>query len=242
MCSSMLNHGRCDNELCNFAHSEAELRATDDFFKMKMCNFAAVGRCKFGSACRFAHSKDELRHQKEQQQEVVAESNEPQSQLSRFSFVHQMAPLWSEGMAPLPQDGFLDSPSCFVESPRSSNREAAPTALPSSGGSEATDSSFDNNPPWAELDTQKQSNDHCLAAGVAHREAPVKQVNHPQTNTCLGHLAQIPSQHCPDMVGRQTIQGYVPVLFWAPMPWAPMHEGTPSADASETLATATNSA
>jgi hypothetical protein len=61
MCKTMTELGSCTDPTCRFAHNEAQLRATHGFFKMKMCGFAQSGRCKNGDACRFAHSREELR-------------------------------------------------------------------------------------------------------------------------------------------------------------------------------------
>lgn len=149
-----------------------------------------------------------------------------------------MAPLWSEGTAPRADDGFLDSPSCFAGSPRSSNRETAPTALPSSGGSEATDSSFEGrDPPALQVHGpvgQKLSNDPCLGASMAHRDAPTQRVSWPTP----GEL-----QYGPDSVGRQPIQGYVPVLVLAaPVHWPCVGENIPPPGPGEVLAAATSPA
>lgn len=60
MCKAFLTHGNCTNRHCTFAHDERELRATEGFFKTKLCKFADSGRCKHGKSCRFAHSAEEL--------------------------------------------------------------------------------------------------------------------------------------------------------------------------------------
>lgn len=158
-----------------------------------------------------------------------------------------MAPLWSEGTAPCADDGFLDSPSCFADSPWSSNRESAPTALPSSGGSEATDSSFEGRDPPA-LQTrgpvgQTLSNDHCLRASMAHRDSPTQRVGWPLFSMCPDDPTLGKLQYGPDSVGKQPIQGYVPVIVLAaPVPWPCVGENIPPSGPGEVLAAATSPA
>jgi len=60
MCKAFLTRGNCTNPRCAFAHDERELRATEGFFKTKLCKFADSGRCKHGKSCRFAHTQEEL--------------------------------------------------------------------------------------------------------------------------------------------------------------------------------------
>jgi len=60
LCKSFAR-GRCrkSKEQCTYAHGTGELAATDTFFKTVRCR-AAVGKCKMGDNCRYAHSDEDL--------------------------------------------------------------------------------------------------------------------------------------------------------------------------------------
>lgn len=47
-------------EECRFAHGAADLRVTPWYEKIALCQAFKHGRCKAGTACRFAHSAEEL--------------------------------------------------------------------------------------------------------------------------------------------------------------------------------------
>lgn len=55
--------GQCPlrSEDCNFAHGEDEVRNIGVCFKTKICQGWQNGRCPHGSACKFAHGKEELK-------------------------------------------------------------------------------------------------------------------------------------------------------------------------------------
>jgi len=52
---------RCFNGNCRFAHGYEELRATENVYKTELCRWSALGWCKVGKSCRYAHTVDELR-------------------------------------------------------------------------------------------------------------------------------------------------------------------------------------
>jgi len=76
MCRTFAREGRCTDTACRYAHSEVQLRATNGFFKMKMCGFWY--NCKNGQNCRFAHSPEELREAQQQPQEALQRRRQPQ--------------------------------------------------------------------------------------------------------------------------------------------------------------------
>jgi hypothetical protein len=51
----------CEDPQCPFAHTGDELRFTDFYFKTSACMWYAVGKCRNGPGCRFAHGEQELR-------------------------------------------------------------------------------------------------------------------------------------------------------------------------------------
>uniref|UniRef100_A0A0G4G8B7 C3H1-type domain-containing protein n=1 Tax=Chromera velia CCMP2878 TaxID=1169474 RepID=A0A0G4G8B7_9ALVE len=55
--------GEChlSSDQCRFAHGNAELRATNEYFKTALCRFWQQGTCPQGAACRHAHGNEELR-------------------------------------------------------------------------------------------------------------------------------------------------------------------------------------
>lgn len=61
MCKQILRSGNCNDPDCAFAHEIEELTAANAFFRTKMCEFhTAVGGCKLGDKCRYAHTEAEI--------------------------------------------------------------------------------------------------------------------------------------------------------------------------------------
>mmetsp|Transcript_8153 Transcript_8153/g.17757 ORF Transcript_8153/g.17757 Transcript_8153/m.17757 type:complete len:292 (-) Transcript_8153:97-972(-) len=53
--------GNCNRDHCRFAHGDDELVSTPDLVKTRLCPEFRHGRCRLGSACKFAHGRHELR-------------------------------------------------------------------------------------------------------------------------------------------------------------------------------------
>ena len=62
LCPELAENGMCQNMLstCDYAHTIEEARSYNQYFKTKVCGFAAKGFCKKGNKCRYAHSFGEL--------------------------------------------------------------------------------------------------------------------------------------------------------------------------------------
>merc|ERR1719162_2570645 len=59
LCSEFAE-GKCTNRNCMFAHGQAELKDAPNF-KKKLCKWNAMGKCRNGTSCGFAHAIKDLR-------------------------------------------------------------------------------------------------------------------------------------------------------------------------------------
>ena len=62
MCPSIESNTSCPApsfDLCPYAHSLTELRATPMLFRTVICSWWKKGQCEFGDSCRFAHGEDQ---------------------------------------------------------------------------------------------------------------------------------------------------------------------------------------
>lgn len=58
----MYFRGLCSKSECGFAHGYEELRCTGSLYKTELCfQWSAMGGCKAGAHCRYAHGESELR-------------------------------------------------------------------------------------------------------------------------------------------------------------------------------------
>lgn len=57
MCPDMVKNGKCTNPNCKYAHSSDEIRATNLCYKTTQCMWYAMGKCRNGTQCRFAHGE-----------------------------------------------------------------------------------------------------------------------------------------------------------------------------------------
>lgn len=57
------SEGECPRgSACTYAHSEAQLQPSPDFFRTRLCfEFCWTGQCPAAGGCRYAHSQEELR-------------------------------------------------------------------------------------------------------------------------------------------------------------------------------------
>jgi len=60
LCQNFMNK-KCFDPECPFAHGRHELRYTTGVYKTELCRWSAIGKCKDGATCRFAHKPEELR-------------------------------------------------------------------------------------------------------------------------------------------------------------------------------------
>eukprot|EP00928_Gymnodinium_smaydae_P098061 TRINITY_DN9029_c0_g1_i1.p1 TRINITY_DN9029_c0_g1~~TRINITY_DN9029_c0_g1_i1.p1 ORF type:complete len:291 (+),score=33.19 TRINITY_DN9029_c0_g1_i1:67-939(+) len=62
------SRGQCFDKDCNFAHGYKDLRSTNVVYKSSPCPWFARNLCRAGSRCRYAHTFEELREARVQQQ------------------------------------------------------------------------------------------------------------------------------------------------------------------------------
>jgi hypothetical protein len=62
LCPELAVGGMCQDmhSTCDYSHTVDEARMYNQYFKTKVCGFAANGHCKKGNLCRYAHSVSEL--------------------------------------------------------------------------------------------------------------------------------------------------------------------------------------
>lgn len=63
LCFNITKRGYCNREVCNFAHSEDELKkcVVSKRYKTKPCKkFTESGRCKYGKNCIYKHGDDDI--------------------------------------------------------------------------------------------------------------------------------------------------------------------------------------
>lgn len=80
----------CFVVLSRYAHNDAELRWTPEFYKTSLCSFWQSGKhCPAGQLCRWAHGAQELRHRKQWQHSRLASI--PERQLRDAKTASQIA-------------------------------------------------------------------------------------------------------------------------------------------------------
>eukprot|EP00746_Dinoflagellata_sp_MGD_P126058 gnl/MRDRNA2_/MRDRNA2_60986_c1_seq1.p1 gnl/MRDRNA2_/MRDRNA2_60986_c1~~gnl/MRDRNA2_/MRDRNA2_60986_c1_seq1.p1 ORF type:complete len:371 (-),score=54.28 gnl/MRDRNA2_/MRDRNA2_60986_c1_seq1:418-1530(-) len=62
MCPDLVTgNGKCTRPGCQYAHSAEEIRTTNFCYKTTQCMWYAMGKCRNGSNCRFAHGEADSR-------------------------------------------------------------------------------------------------------------------------------------------------------------------------------------